>query len=117
MNWNKRITKFLRNWHRDIGYFVVAISLVYGISGILLNHKDAFPVISTLETLESFQPQQSIANFTQEWTQVHPDLELTKCFNGKETIKFYFDGGKGKYTLETGALTYESYKIDQRHES
>ena len=110
MTWNNRITKLLRKWHRDIGYIVVAISLVYGISGILLNHKDAFPVISTLQTNETFITEQNISEFSQEWSQKHPDLELTKCFNGKESIKFYFDGGKGRYALETGALTYESYK-------
>jgi hypothetical protein len=110
MTWNKRITKILRNWHRDIGYFVVAISLVYGISGILLTHKNAFPVISTIETRETFSPQLSISNFAQQWSQAHPDLELTKCFNGTGSIKFYYDGGKGQYKLETGLLAYESYK-------
>jgi len=37
-----KLRKFLRNWHRDIGYLTVGILLIYGISGIMLNHQHDF---------------------------------------------------------------------------
>jgi uncharacterized protein len=38
MNWRK----WLRVLHRDFGYFIVGITLIYAISGILLNHRNDF---------------------------------------------------------------------------
>ncbi len=38
MNWRK----WLRILHRDFGYFIVGITLIYAISGILLNHRRDF---------------------------------------------------------------------------
>ncbi len=110
MSWNKNTTKLLRNWHRDIGYFVVAISLVYGISGILLTHKDAFPVISTTETNDFFLPHLDIAGFSGQWSQHYADMALTKCLKSHDDIKFYFDGGSGRYNTKTGEVSFENYK-------
>ncbi len=110
MSWNKSINRLLRNWHRDIGYFVVAISLVYGLSGILLTHKEAFPVISTLETRDTLQTGLDIASFSQQWTHSYPDMELSKCFKNNENIRFYFDGGKGSYEAANGCVAFENYK-------
>ncbi|MGQ7869890.1 PepSY-associated TM helix domain-containing protein [Sunxiuqinia sp. sy24] len=33
------IRRFLRNWHRDLGYFITGILLIYAVSGIALNHR------------------------------------------------------------------------------
>jgi hypothetical protein len=38
MNWRK----WLRILHRDFGYFIVGVTLIYAISGILLNHRNDF---------------------------------------------------------------------------
>lgn len=38
MNWRK----WLRILHRDLGYFIVGITLIYAVSGILLNHRNDF---------------------------------------------------------------------------
>ena len=38
MNWRK----WLRILHRDLGYFIVGITLIYAVSGILLNHRHDF---------------------------------------------------------------------------
>ncbi len=37
-----KIRKWLRILHRDFGYFIVGITLIYAISGILLNHRNDF---------------------------------------------------------------------------
>ena len=110
MNWNnKKVNKTLRNWHRDIGYFVVAITLVYGISGILLTHKDAFPVISTTKTTATFSSKLDIAGFSEQWSQHYSTLELTKCFVSNHNIKFYFQGGNGRYKIGSGEVSFETY--------
>jgi hypothetical protein len=38
MNWRK----WLRILHRDFGYFIVGITIIYALSGILLNHRNDF---------------------------------------------------------------------------
>ena len=44
MSWNKRkIQRWFRILHRDIGYLTVGITLVYALSGFLLSHRKLFP--------------------------------------------------------------------------
>jgi hypothetical protein len=110
MNWNKSITLFLRNWHRDLGYFTVAVALVYGLSGIFLTHKDVFKVIAVHETYLEYTPGMKIAEFAQHWSKTNPALELSKCFTRNNAVHFYYKGGKGAYDIETGKTAIESYK-------
>ena len=37
-----KIRKLLRILHRDFGYFIVGMTIVYGLSGIYLNHRHDF---------------------------------------------------------------------------
>lgn len=37
-----RIRRLLRILHRDFGYFIVGMTVVYGLSGIFLNHQHDF---------------------------------------------------------------------------
>jgi hypothetical protein len=37
-----KIRKLLRILHRDFGYFIVGMTIVYGLSGIFLNHRHDF---------------------------------------------------------------------------
>ncbi len=37
-----KIRKLLRILHRDLGYFIVGMTIVYGLSGIILNHRHDF---------------------------------------------------------------------------
>jgi hypothetical protein len=37
-----KIRKLLRILHRDLGYFIVGMTIVYGLSGIFLNHRHDF---------------------------------------------------------------------------
>jgi uncharacterized protein len=42
-NYNEmKIHKLLRILHRDFGYFIVGMTIVYGLSGIFLNHRHDF---------------------------------------------------------------------------
>ncbi len=110
MNWNNSITRFLRNWHRDLGYFTVAVTLLYALSGMLLTHKDIFPVISTYKTVSEFPTDLDIAGFSEYWKQQDSEFILTKCDIRNDEILFYFKGGKGEYMINTGEVTVENYK-------
>lgn len=48
--WNKSLSYWLRAVHRDLGFLMVGLCLVYGISGFLLNHMDGKdPAFKTTE--------------------------------------------------------------------
>ena len=40
--WEMKIRRLLRILHRDLGYFIVGMTIVYALSGIFLNHRHDF---------------------------------------------------------------------------
>lgn len=70
----KQLRKWSRILHRDIGYFFIGTSLIYGLSGIALNH------------MSDWNPNYSVEinNFT-------TDLNLNKSPNIKENIDKLLD--------------------------
>ncbi|WP_417333449.1 hypothetical protein [Halarcobacter sp.] len=40
MKKKKKLSTIFRNWHRDLGYLVIGITIVYSISGIILSVRD-----------------------------------------------------------------------------
>lgn len=111
MKKNNNFSHLMRKWHRDLGYFVVTISLVYGLSGIFLTHKEVFPGIETIENKTIFPSEMKISDFSAQWDDYMPHSEINKCFESKNsTIKFYFNGGRGTYKIKNGEVVYENYK-------
>ena len=110
MGKKNKLTRTLRNWHRDIGYFTVAVTLVYALSGIFLTHKDIFPVLSTYETYSEYPTGFGIAGFSEHWEQQNPTLTLSKCYEKNNAINFFYKGGKGSYQAGTGMVTIVNYK-------
>ncbi|MBI9068274.1 MAG: PepSY-associated TM helix domain-containing protein [Salinivirgaceae bacterium] len=110
MSWNSRLTRVLRNWHRDLGYFTVAVTIVYALSGIFLTHKESFPVITTNESYSSLSLGLSIGGFSEQWEMQYPKLPLTKCFVKGDKVQFYYKGGKGNYDAKNGKVAVEYYK-------
>jgi hypothetical protein len=105
------ITRWLRVIHRDLGFLVVGISLVYGISGILLNHlhgKD--PAFRTKEDSVRFSPQLTHKELAAAWNE-NPDLPtLKKILQIDEThSRLMLDGGIGVYNSTDGRLDYEQH--------
>jgi len=105
MNWRK-INRVL---HRDFGYFFVATSIIYGLSGIALNHiKDWNPnfVISNTE----FQVSGPINKnaITDTWVldiiNQYDDKENYKkyYFPAENRLKIFLDGGSAIINLDTG---------------
>jgi len=107
-----KFRRFLRIIHRDIGYFVVGITLVYGISGILLNHLGTSdPAFQT--EIKSIQLP---ANLT--------DTELSAAWHADKTLpplkrvmrmdenrsRVFLEGGIGVYQSSSGNLSFEIHK-------
>ncbi len=60
-----KIRKLLRIFHRDLGYFIVGMTIVYVVSGILLNHRHDFNPDYKIYT-EEFSYDASTQDATQE---------------------------------------------------
>lgn len=122
--------KMLRKWsrilHRDIGFFFIGTTLIYGISGIALNHiKDWNPNYSV--ELEQFETNISLEKNSETTAQIQKLLEeiapnetyKQHYYPQSDQIKIFLAGGSSVIVnLETGkgqaeflrkrALFYES---------
>lgn len=111
--WNsKKIRKWLRIIHRDLGYFVVGITLVYAVSGILLNHKknDEDPAYRIVSGGNTIDKNLSVAMFKDFWKKNHTDIRLNKVVSEKDNFKLFLAGGLGDYSPHTGDYHYEIYQ-------
>lgn len=112
----KKFRKWNRILHRDIGFFFIGASIIYGISGIALNHlKDWDPnfIVKVEHTVtEENMAQQSVTE--------DKILDLLDIFNASDSYKShnYVDNGKilriylsGRSSVtvipETGEVTAE----------
>lgn len=111
--WNsKKIRKWLRILHRDLGYFAVGITLVYSVSGIILNHKKqgVDPAFKTLFESTVISENLSVEELKQYWKTEIQNTKINKVVQVKDYYKLYLDGGMGDYTPGTGELNYETYQ-------
>jgi len=105
----RKIVRWLRVIHRDLGFLMVGICLVYGISGILLNHmkgKDpAFKKETVTVVLSKNLDKETLA---EAWKSL-PELPETKKVLPAEDnkLRVTFQGGMGLYNPATGEATYE----------
>ncbi len=106
----KRLIKWLRIAHRDLGYFFVGISLVYALSGIILNHRKGNPSYSTKSYTTTFPQNLTSNEFKAYWEKEKSDIQIKKVVPNNDLIKFYLKGGKGKYEAKTGSVHFEVYK-------
>ncbi len=107
---SNRIKKWLRIIHRDLGFLMVGISLVYALSGILLNHMNGGdPAYKTIEETLKFEQQLSTEALTTAWNNQKGLPTLKKIREGKQSHQLFMDGGVGIYTLTTGELSYEHH--------
>lgn len=105
----KTITKWLRALHRDLGYFVVGITLVYAVSGIILSHRDGKDPAFKTEIIElQFPPNLSKEGFQNEWQKQNP-APLNNTVPQSNNLNLFLKGGLGTYNAETGAVHCELY--------
>lgn len=107
---NNTLKKWLRIIHRDLGFLMVGISLVYAFSGILLNHmnkKD--PAYKTVEETIVFNNNLSSEALKKAWNNKDGLPKLKLVSEGKISHQVLLDGGIGVYNIKTGELNYEHH--------
>ncbi len=109
---NNRIARWLRWLHRDLGYFVVGMSLVYGVSGIILNHMgNSDPSYSIKKINDLFPVQLSQRELIAHWKTKAWNAELARILPvDNENLSLLLKGGQGNYNKTTGEVRFEVYK-------
>ena len=112
-------SKTLRRWariiHRDLGFLMVGVSLVYAISGILLNHMNGKdPAFHTEEvTLQAGRGLDS-QELTYWWNDKKDVPPLRKILPiDDQHLRLMLDGGVGVYNSVSGTLDYEKHSKRQ----
>lgn len=105
-----KIKKWLRIIHRDLGILMIGISLVYAISGILLNHMNGKdPAYKTVEETLMFDKNLSKEALADAWNQKEALPTLKRVRGGNLSHQVLIDGGVGVYDMQTGELSYEHH--------
>lgn len=109
---SKNIRKWLRILHRDLGYFFVGITIVYGISGIILNHKKQGqdPAFKTIVVEKQFPQLLTIEEFKSQFESQLGNYELKKVLPNNTNYQLFLQGGVGYYNLESGRCSFELYQ-------
>ena len=107
-----KITRYLRIIHRDLGFFVVGITLVYCISGIILNHMSKQdPAFRKEERTIQMPPNLSDTELSTIWSADKELPPLKRIIRMDENrLRLFLDGGTGTYNSSNGSLQYERYK-------
>lgn len=107
--WNKSLSYWLRAVHRDLGFLMVGLCLVYGISGFLLNHMDGKdPAFKTTEATVVLTKGMDQEALEAEWN-AGPERPLLKKVLeiDEEHFRLMLEGGVGVYNSVTGVTEYE----------
>lgn len=103
-----KVRKLLRILHRDFGYFIVGMTIVYGLSGIFLNHRHDFnpdykifitdfQVQLPLKTVFSEQDVKSALEY------INNGVVYKKHYiNNQGNIKVFIENGEAIINPETG---------------
>ncbi|MDL2255071.1 PepSY-associated TM helix domain-containing protein [Parabacteroides sp. OttesenSCG-928-K15] len=108
---NRQLTRWARIIHRDLGYLMVGLSLVYAISGILLNHMDGQdPAYHTEAASVTLSPSLDNEQISVAWNGQEglPALRKVQMVDA-EHYRLLLEGGIGVYNKTTGAAEYEKY--------
>lgn len=112
MRFANKLTRYLRIIHRDLGFLMVGICLVYGISGILLNHMDGKdPAYTTKEKSIRIEKGLSTDGLGAYWNsrQHLPPLKKVVSID-EEHYRLMLQGGVGVYNRDNGEVDYETHR-------
>jgi len=107
-----KLTRFLRIIHRDLGFLVVGITLVYAVSGIILNHMGkndpSFRVEMKTIQIPANLTETELSNY---WLTDKNLPPLNRILRIDEThLRVLLEGGIGVYSSSNGSLYYETHK-------
>lgn len=109
---NKNLTYWLRAIHRDLGYLMVGICIIYAVSGILLNHIDGKdPAFRTTEASVSLSSGMNPDQLMHKWKDMGELPNIKKVFPiDNEHCRVMLEGGVGIYNSKTGVVEYEVHE-------
>jgi hypothetical protein len=108
MSWNKRkIQRWFRILHRDIGYLTVGITLVYALSGFLLSHRKLFPAAKKEAFTIDLPPNLNSESLLKYWELNLPLIKLNNHKESENTIQLFLERGNGYYNKSNGETSYE----------
>ena len=105
----KKVQRWFRNLHRDIGYLAVGITLVYALSGFFLSHKNIFSAAKTEKIAIEFPENLQGVDFINLWN-TNTSVKVNHYKESDNQIKLFLEGGIGYYEKLSGMATYEIYK-------
>lgn len=110
---NKDFTYWMRVIHRDLGFLMVGLCVVYGLTGILLNHMNGNdPSFKTTESTIELKKGLNADGITYEWNSIEENPSLKKVFRiDDEHFRLMLDGGVGVYNSVTGVTEYETHEL------
>jgi uncharacterized protein len=113
-NYNEmKIHKLLRILHRDFGYFIVGMTIVYGLSGIFLNHRHDFNPDYKIFITEFQVELPTKSGLTENDVKaallsVNEDVVYKKHYlNNEGFIKVFIENGEAVINPETGKGTMQ----------
>ena len=98
-----KLTHGLRVIHRDLGFLAVGITLVYGISGVILNHLGQNnPAFHTEAKTIQLPVNLSESELSAVWNADRklPSLKRIRPMN-ENRLRVFLDGGMGVYNSST----------------
>lgn len=108
---NKSITKWARIIHRDLGFLMVGVCLVYALSGILLNHMDGKdPAFKTEEKSVQLEAGLAKDELRVRWEDKKDLPAIRKVMTiDDDHLRVMLEGGIGVYNKKTGIADYEKH--------
>ncbi|MBK3515776.1 PepSY-associated TM helix domain-containing protein [Carboxylicivirga marina] len=113
MRWSsKTARKWLRIIHRDLGFVMVGITIIYGISGYLLNHMDGTdPSYETIEGTIQLEVNLNKTEIEKAWDEVDDVAKIKRILPiDDEHYRLMLDGGIGVYEIISGKVVYEEHR-------
>jgi hypothetical protein len=107
----KNIRKWLRLIHRDLGYFFVGITIIYAVSGIILNHKKngEDPAYKTEYKNYKLEANLKPDELKAYWNENLDEYNLNRIIPTGKLYAVYLKGGMGNYNPVNGQLDFEVY--------
>ncbi|RIH63115.1 hypothetical protein D1164_21135 [Mariniphaga sediminis] len=109
----KKLRKLLRVLHRDLGYFIVGMTLVYSLSGIFLNHRHDFNpdykiITENFQTSITFDTPVSEEVVKNALEGLEYDVTYKKHYmNNQGNIKVFVENGEVVINPQTGKGTMD----------
>ena len=107
-----KFIRILRVIHRDLGFLVVGITLVYAISGIILNHlSGSDPAFHTETKTIQLPVNLTETELSASWiadNKLPPLKRIMRIDEG--SLRVFLEGGIGIYHASNGNLSYETHQ-------